>query len=115
MGTGGRPLVADHPALYHGAVMRQASALFQSILATQNEFYQADLYTFTLPDGRVFRWTSAIQDVEIDGITWHAPEDQDTAIPLVYRGSGMRYGTGLEVQTLEIVLKCGESVMVEVA
>lgn len=49
--------------------MRTASAQLQSLLATRN-FFMADLYTFTLTDGTVLRFTSWNQDITADGNTF---------------------------------------------
>ncbi len=49
--------------------MKSASVALQAILAT-NEFLYADLYTFTLVDGTVLRWTSFDTDVPANGNTF---------------------------------------------
>lgn len=53
--------------------MKQATAGMRAFLAQKLPFTQADLFTITLLDGSVFRWTSFDQPItSVAGVTWLA-------------------------------------------
>lgn len=61
----------------------------------------ADLYTFTLVTGEVYRWTSADTDLVLNGDFFSCNG------PIIERGN-TRLKTGLEVDTLDITLGFGD-------
>ena len=52
--------------------MRNASGAMQSFLLSQLPYFKADLFTITLTNGTVFRWTTFSGDVTYSGQTWVA-------------------------------------------
>ncbi len=52
--------------------MRQASATAQAFLASRAPGFYADLFTVTLMDGTIFRWTSFDISITYAGTTWLA-------------------------------------------
>ncbi|MDP3136616.1 MAG: DUF2163 domain-containing protein [Burkholderiaceae bacterium] len=50
--------------------MKSASAELITLLSTQREFWMCDLYSFTLVDGTLLRYTSADIDVTVGGNTF---------------------------------------------
>lgn len=61
------------------------------------ELLCADLYTFTLLNGSVYRWTDFDMDVKIGGNTWLYSS------PVINR-SGMKWSRGLTVEAMEMRL-----------
>ena len=61
--------------------MRTVSAAMQTVLASGSALVVADLYTFTLTNGTVLRWTSSQQPLTIGANTFvlGAPIDRDKA------------------------------------
>lgn len=90
--------------------MKTASAALIAILNNTNRFLFADLYTITLWNGTVYRWTSADTDLVLSGHTFSCPKDQDTAVPVITRGK-TKIAAGLEVDTLAVTLGCGSNVL----
>lgn len=82
--------------------MRNASPSLQALLASGRAFFMADLYTFTLQDGSVSRYTSADVDLMADGQVFSASG------PLFRRGR-TRQTLGLEVDTLEVTIHAGST------
>ncbi len=75
--------------------MKSASAELVTLLSTARSFWMADLYTFTLVDGTVLRYTSADIDVTTGGYTY--PHTG----PLIKR-SRTRVALGTSVDTLDL-------------
>ena len=86
--------------------MQPASGTLIAHLNSGGPFLPADLYTLVLVGG-TYRWTSYDQPITWGGNTW-LPATDNGAIPLVKRGS-IRRARGLEVQTTDITLSCGQS------
>jgi uncharacterized phage protein (TIGR02218 family) len=75
--------------------MKSASAELIALLSTAREFWMCDLYTFTLVDGTVLRYTSADIDVAIGANTFlHTG-------PLIKR-SRTRQSIGVSVDSLDL-------------
>lgn len=75
--------------------MKSASAELVTLLSTARSFWMADLYTFTLVDGTVLRYTSADIDVTVGANTYlHTG-------PLIKR-SRTRVALGTSVDTLDL-------------
>lgn len=91
--------------------MKNASGALAALLNGNTEFLMADLYTLTLWDGTIKRWTDADQDIVFNGSTFRSVKDQDTATPILARGT-TRCVVGLEVDTLDVTLKCGQTVLI---
>jgi len=89
--------------------MRYASGALISLLNGNTAFRMADLYTITLWDSTVYRWTDADLDLVLGGHTFTAAVDQGTGTPLIERG-GTRSSIGLEVDTLDLTLKAGQTI-----
>ncbi len=87
--------------------MKYASAQLIAILNGNSTFRMADLLTFTMWDGSINRWAIADTDLPLGGNTFTAG-GTGTA-PLIKRG-GTRCVVGLEVDTLDLTLMCGQSV-----
>lgn len=80
--------------------MITVTAEVQAVLDSGAAWY-ADLYTFTLRNGTVLRYTSLDQDVEWAGNTWVSC--QSDAGPLIERGS-ITYTVGLSVDSLDLTI-----------
>lgn len=50
--------------------MRASSMTLTSALIARTPLWSADLFTVLLPDATTYRWTSADQDISMDGVTW---------------------------------------------
>ncbi len=75
--------------------MKSASPELITLLSTQREFWMCDLYTFTLVDGTVLRYTSADIDVTTGGHTFlHTG-------PVIKR-SRTRVALGISVDSLDL-------------
>lgn len=81
--------------------MRQVSGSFPT---WSTSISLADLWTFTLADGSVYRWTSWDQNLSFGGNTWSAMG------PLLKRNQ-VRLVAGLEVDTLSLTIMAGETVL----
>lgn len=90
--------------------MKPASGPMLAILNGTNRFLMADLFTITLWNGTVLRWTSADTDIVLTGNTFSTSKEKDTAVPVVTRGKTKQVA-GLEVDTLDITLGCGSNVL----
>jgi uncharacterized phage protein (TIGR02218 family) len=75
--------------------MKNASAELISLLNTSDNLKVADLYTFTLTNGTVLRYTSADFDVEYNGNTYLC---ENAGI----KRSSMSWQTGLSVDSLDL-------------
>jgi len=82
--------------------MKAASGPLIALLSGNDKILMADLYTFTLHDASVYRWTSADIDIVAGGNTF------SSLGPLLKRGK-VREVVGLEVDTLEIVIMRGDT------
>lgn len=81
--------------------MRSASAGLLAFLASNNIGNRTDLYTLTLLDGTVYRWTSWENDLAVSGNTYLAAIAG--AAPIVQRGA-VQQTAGLQVDTLDVTL-----------
>jgi uncharacterized phage protein (TIGR02218 family) len=79
--------------------MRAASDALKALLAS-DQFYMADLYTFTLASGVVLRYADGDLDLTLDGVTFYASG------ALIAR-KGIKSTTGTTVGTLEIDIYAG--------
>lgn len=75
--------------------MKSASAGLIAMLQNNDQFFLADLYTFTLQNGNVYRYTDADIDLVYGGNTFIHNE-------LRFKRSGTKITTGIEVDTLNI-------------
>jgi hypothetical protein len=82
----------------------ESSGALEAFLNGQSRGYIADLYTVTLADGSVYRWTTFDQDVVVNGVTYLRAGKSN--VPLFKRGP-IREVAGLEVATLELTLMAG--------
>jgi uncharacterized phage protein (TIGR02218 family) len=80
--------------------MKTASTALQNYLAQNNQFFFADLYTFTLLDGTIVRLTSWEANIVSGGQTFLAPG------PFVER-TKVRTVLGLEVDKIEVKISAG--------
>lgn len=76
--------------------MKTCSAPLLELLTTQRTFFMADLYSITLADGTLLRYTSAGADLHVDGRLFLG-----AGTPLFARGA-TRCVRGVEVDSLEI-------------
>ena len=88
--------------------MIAVSAPLAAALAAGTFDAVADLYTLTLADASVYRWTSADIDVVYSGNTY--TRGGSNGAPIVERGK-IRQTSTLEVDTLDVTLLCGEGAM----
>lgn len=86
--------------------MQPASGTLITFLNSGGPFLMADLYTLVLAGG-TYRWTSADTSLSFGGNTWACASDNGT-IPILKRG-GIRRARGLEVQTVDLTLYCGQT------
>jgi uncharacterized phage protein (TIGR02218 family) len=77
--------------------MKTAPTALVTLLATQRTYWMADLYTFTLVDGSLVRYTSADVDVTESGRLF------SSAGPLLSRGT-TKLQRGIQVDTLDITV-----------
>jgi uncharacterized phage protein (TIGR02218 family) len=77
--------------------MRAASPAFIQLLNTASEFYLADLYSFTLANGQLLRYSGADISVTVNGNLY-------VAGGLEFVRGQTRTMVGLEVDTLEVTL-----------
>lgn len=85
--------------------MRTLSTPLRNLLASSKQFFMADLYTFTLVDGTIFRWTSAGKNMTYGGYTWY------TTGPILTRGT-IKFTAGIVVDELNIDLEDNGSTLV---
>lgn len=83
--------------------MKSASANLIALLNTATECFQADLYTFTLAGGSVYRFTNAVTDLVAGAYTF------SSAGPLITRSS-IRTVVGVQVDSLDVTLMADENV-----
>lgn len=89
--------------------MRAASAELIALLNSGTEFLMADLLTLTFWDASVMRLTSCDMDIVFDGNTFSSGAEESSTIPTFERGT-TRCTAGLEVDTLDLTLFCGQTV-----
>jgi uncharacterized phage protein (TIGR02218 family) len=77
--------------------MKTAPTALVTLLTTQRTYWMADLYTFTLVDGSLVRYTSADVDVTESGRLF------SSAGPLLSRGT-TKLQRGIQVDTLDITV-----------
>lgn len=90
--------------------MKYASGPFIALLNSSSVFLMADLYTASLKNGSIYRWTTADTDMSYGGNTFSSASDNGTSVPLISRGA-IRNVRGLEVDTLSVVLQGGQTVL----
>lgn len=76
--------------------MRTLSSALTTVLTTGGPFVKADLWTFTLSNGSVFRWTSSQSPLTVGGNTF-------TVGPPIERGS-LSWKLGLQVDELQCTI-----------
>ena len=81
--------------------MKSASAPLIALLNSGADFQMADLWTITLRDGTVVRWTSADVPLTANGNTY-------VLGPLIERGA-VSERIGVEVSTLDLTIQAGAS------
>lgn len=81
--------------------MKSASAAFDTMLSSSKTLVMADLYTITLKDGTVLRYTSADIDITYSSSTYQTSRTSNA--PAVQRGN-TRTSIGLNVDDLEVDL-----------
>lgn len=79
--------------------MRDAPTALKDLLATDNTLYFADLYTITLIDGNILRYTSYDQDLTVVGTGTYL-----SGPPYLERNE-IKWTTGLDDSTLELTIK----------
>jgi len=77
--------------------MKTAPAALVTLLTTQRQFWMADMYTFTLIDGSIARYTSADTDITESGRLFSSTG------PLFSRGA-TKLQRGVQVDTLDITV-----------
>lgn len=85
--------------------MKTASGALTTLLAANNVFLMADLYTVTLVGGQISRWADCDISLVLGGNTFTAAGTGGA--PLLKRGK-TRCVVGLEVDTLDLELLCGD-------
>lgn len=90
--------------------MKPASSALITLLMNTSDFRMADLLTVTLFDTTVLRLTNCDIDLTLDGNLFHAGSDRSTTYPTFQRGK-TRCVVGMEVDTLEVTLNCGQTVL----
>ena len=88
--------------------MRYATQAMKDLLASGRPLLLANLYTLTLRDGSLCRWTSADTDLTVGQTTWTCPDASGSTCPILKRGA-IRNSRGLEVQTTDLTLLCGDA------
>jgi uncharacterized phage protein (TIGR02218 family) len=81
--------------------VKPASGTLNTFLISNTEFDLSDLYTITLLDGTVIRWTDRDQDLVVGGNTFLSTG------PTISR-SGVRQTAGIELSTLSLTLGVGD-------
>jgi uncharacterized phage protein (TIGR02218 family) len=89
--------------------MKYAPGSLIALLNGNSVFLMADLYTITLRNAAVYRWTTADTDIVSAGNTFSCASDNGASVPLIERGP-IRTARGLEVDTLSIKLNAGQTV-----
>lgn len=91
--------------------MKYAPGPLIAFLNTGSAFLMADLYTTTLRNATVYRWTSADTNLVYGGNTFLCSSDNGATVPMILRGP-IRTVRGLESDTLNIKLCAGQSVAI---
>lgn len=91
-------------------MMRAASGAMIAALNAGAVFLVANCYTITLRNATVYRWTSCDMNLTVNGNLFTCQADQSTSQPGIKRGA-IRHARGKEVQTCEITLTCGQTVL----
>lgn len=82
--------------------MRPSGAALQSFLISRVPCYRADLYTFTLASGTIYRWTDFDRNLQHNGNTYYAQYDaSQNDIPLLTRS---KIGVKNTVEVPELVI-----------
>ncbi len=85
--------------------MRTLSAPLIALLAASSQFYICNLFTLTLRDGTVLRYTDAGKNITFNSVTW-----VNTG-PLVSRGR-ISYSVGITVDELEMKIMSDSSLLI---
>jgi uncharacterized phage protein (TIGR02218 family) len=91
--------------------MKPASGSLTALLNSSTAFLMADLLTVSFFDGSTLRLTDADMNLVVGGNTFKTNTDQGTVEPIFKRGK-TRCVVGLEVDTLDVTLLCGQTVQV---
>jgi uncharacterized phage protein (TIGR02218 family) len=86
--------------------MRNVPSQLLSVLNANTAFLLADLYTITLLDGTVLRWTTCDIALVLAGQTY-TPQGTN-GVPLLKR-NGWECATGLQIGSLDLSLLCGDT------
>lgn len=89
--------------------MKTASGSLISLLSGSNVYLMADLLTVTLIGAQVYRWAFSETDLVLAAQTFTA--GGSGTVPLMKRGK-TRITVGLEVDTLDLTLLCGDSAQI---
>lgn len=89
--------------------MRTASGPLIAAMNGNTVALAAWCYTITLQNGTVYRWTGCDRPLTVGGRTFTTNSDNSTTQPGIRRGP-IRHARGLEVQTLDLTLLCGQTV-----
>ncbi len=81
--------------------MRTASSALQAALLAGTPLVTAELYTFTLATGQVYRWAAADRNIVDGGNTYFSAFDPTAHAPAITRGSWNLTAT-LQVDTLDL-------------
>lgn len=83
--------------------MKTATAGMIAMLQNNDQFYVADLYTFTLSDGTIYRYTDADQDITAGGFLFDSGS-------LNLRRSSIKTSVGIQVDNMniEVLAKDGD-------
>ena len=88
--------------------MREASGPLVTFLNSNTVVLAAWCYTITLQGGgTIYRWTGADMPLTVGARAFTSPTDNGTQ-PSIRRGA-VRHARGLEVQTLDLTLLCGQT------
>lgn len=90
--------------------MRYASGPLITYLNANTVILVAWCYTITLQNSTVYRWTGCDMPLTYGGNTFTAQADNSTSQPAIKRGA-IRNARGMEVQTLDLILLSGASVL----
>lgn len=90
--------------------MKPSTGPLNTLLASRN-FGVADLYTFTLSNGDVLRYTSYGVDISWDGNTYSSGDQTGPFFGRQGEGAKVRWSRGLEAQSLDFTVIPGEALV----
>jgi uncharacterized phage protein (TIGR02218 family) len=85
--------------------MRSASGPLTTLLNSNSQFLMADIFTFTLVDGTILRYTTADIDIVFSGNTYYSSK-------LKIDRRRIKYKVGVEVDSLELNISATSSELV---